>query len=983
MRVARAAGRKVVFDIDYRPNLWGLAGHGAGEERYIKSSEVTERLQRHPAAMRSDRRHRGGDDDRRRRRRPARGAEGGARVEPGDDRAEARADGLRRLPRRDPRLRSRTASRGRAFRSRSITCSAPATRSCPASCAAGCATSRSRPAAPTPTPAAPSRCRACCARPNIRPGPSSAASSKHGSPHRALRHDETLNHIHWATTRRPEPPTIMALAIDHRAQLEKIADDAGAPRERISAFKLLAVEAAAKVAAGRPGFGMLLDGKYGREALFRAVDHDFWIGRPVEEPGSRPLDFEFGGSLGAKLRNGRSRHTIKCLCFYHPDDPPEMKARQERELLRLHDAARTIGRELLIEIIASKNGPVDDRTIARVIERLYAIGIKPDWWKLEGQASEAAWSNIAQAIEAGDPLCRGDRAAWPRGAGGGSCAGLRDRPTSAGSSKASRSAGRSSSSRRSNGSPAGSATARRSTAWRERFRACAICGAIRPRGRVMRNSPRSRRGAGRRGTFDQSKEVCAMKTIRLTAAQAMVRFLARPAGRDRRRKQRLFEGVFAIFGHGNVAGLGEALYAARDALPTYRAHNEQAMAHAAIAFAKASRRQRMMACTTSIGPGATNMVTAAAIAAVNRLPVLLIPGDVFASRRPDPVLQQVEDFGDGTVSANDCFRPVSRYFDRITRPEQIVPALNRAIAVLTDPAECGPVTLAFCQDVQAEAYDYPASFFDERVHRLRRAAPDPREVEDGRRAPANGQEAVRDLRRRRPLFRRRARADRVLRQARNPGRRDPGRQVGDAGRSSAGDGRGRRHRHRRGQCARGAGRRDRRRRHAVRRLHHRLVGAVQESATAASSASTCSRSTRLKHRALPVVGDARTALAALDVGARRLEGAALVERGGRQGQGRMGGDGRALHRADQRAAADRRGSARRAHARRRKERRRRLRRRRAARRIAQALAGRRAARLSRRIRLFLHGLRDRRRDRRQDGAAGSRGGRDASATARI
>jgi 3D-(3,5/4)-trihydroxycyclohexane-1,2-dione acylhydrolase (decyclizing) len=221
-----------------------------------------------------------------------------------------------------------------------------------------------------------------------------------------------------------------------------------------------------------------------------------------------------------------------------------------------------------------------------------------------------------------------------------------------------------------------------------------------------------------------------MTTIRLTAAQAMVRFLSAQRVEIDGLKQRLFEGVFAIFGHGNVAGVGEALYAARDALPTYRAHNEQAMAHAAIAFAKASRRKRMMACTTSIGPGATNMVTAAAMAHVNRLPVLLIPGDVFANRRPDPVLQQVEDFGDGTVSANDCFRPVSRYFDRISRPEQIVPALNRAIAVLTDPAQCGPVTLAFCQDVQTEAYDYPASFFEERVHRQRRAAPDPREVDE-------------------------------------------------------------------------------------------------------------------------------------------------------------------------------------------------------------------------------------------------------------
>ena len=215
-----------------------------------------------------------------------------------------------------------------------------------------------------------------------------------------------------------------------------------------------------------------------------------------------------------------------------------------------------------------------------------------------------------------------------------------------------------------------------------------------------------------------------MKTVRLTAAQATVRFLAQQMTEVEGEKVQLFAGVFAIFGHGNVAALGEALYAARDSLPTYRSHNEQAMALSAVAYAKASRRRRMMACTSSIGPGATNMVTAAAVAAVNRLPVLFLPGDVFANRRPDPVLQQVEDFGDGTISANDCFRPVSRYFDRITRPEQIVPALTRAIAVLTDPAECGPVTLAFCQDVQAEAYDYPASFFDERLHRARRQAPD-------------------------------------------------------------------------------------------------------------------------------------------------------------------------------------------------------------------------------------------------------------------
>jgi len=221
-----------------------------------------------------------------------------------------------------------------------------------------------------------------------------------------------------------------------------------------------------------------------------------------------------------------------------------------------------------------------------------------------------------------------------------------------------------------------------------------------------------------------------METLRLTAAQATVRFLSQQMTEVDGATVRLFGGVFAIFGHGNVAALGEALYGVRDVLPTYRSHNEQAMALSAVAYAKASRRRRMMVCTSSIGPGATNMITAAATAQVNRLPVLFLPGDVFASRRADPVLQQIEDFGDGTISANDCFRPVSRYFDRLTRPEQIMPALTRAISVLTDPAECGPVTLAFCQDVQAEAYDYPESFFTERLHRPRRQAPDAHELKD-------------------------------------------------------------------------------------------------------------------------------------------------------------------------------------------------------------------------------------------------------------
>jgi 3D-(3,5/4)-trihydroxycyclohexane-1,2-dione acylhydrolase (decyclizing) len=227
-------------------------------------------------------------------------------------------------------------------------------------------------------------------------------------------------------------------------------------------------------------------------------------------------------------------------------------------------------------------------------------------------------------------------------------------------------------------------------------------------------------------------------TLRLTTAQALVRYLAGlrariegPAGDE---IVPLFGGVFAIFGHGNVAALGEALYQYRDRLPTYRAHNEQAMAHAAIAYAKANFRRRMMACTSSIGPGATNFLTAAALANVNRLPVLFLPGDIFVSRDPDPVLQQVENFNDGTVSANDCFRPVSRYFDRIVHPSQLITSLPRVLRTLTDPALCGPVTLALPQDVQADAFEYPVEFFENPVLEFRASPPSENELAAATRA---------------------------------------------------------------------------------------------------------------------------------------------------------------------------------------------------------------------------------------------------------
>jgi 5-dehydro-2-deoxygluconokinase len=408
MAIARRHGRKVVFDIDYRPNLWGLAGHGAGEERYIRSQTVSERLKSimpdcdlvvgteeelHAAA---------GSEDTLEAIRIIRGVTGativckrgpmGCVVFPGAIPASidegVRGPGF-------PVEVYNVLGAGDAFMSgflRGWLRDEPLETCCTWANACGAfAVSRLLCSPESPT------------------FEELAFFLEHGSPELALRKDEALNHIHWATTRRPQPDRLMALAIDHRAQFEEMADQVGAPRSRIDDFKVLAVRAAARVAGGRPGFGMLLDGTYGREALFRAADHGFWIGRPVEKPGSRPLDFEIEGhgSIGAHLVEWPVTHTAKVLCFYRPDDPGDMKRRQERELKRLADACRTIGRELLVEIIVSRHGPVDDRTTADVMERLYAIGIRPDWWKLEPQATAEAWANIAGVIDRADPHCRG------------------------------------------------------------------------------------------------------------------------------------------------------------------------------------------------------------------------------------------------------------------------------------------------------------------------------------------------------------------------------------------------------------------------------------------------------------------------------------------------------------------------------------------------------------------------------------------------
>jgi len=406
MRIAKANGRKVVFDVDYRPNLWGLLGHGAGESRYVRSDAVTEHLKPILGACdlivgtEEELHIAGGFEDTLSAIRAIRAVSQativckrgpmGCVVFPGEipDSLEAGVKGPG-----FPVEVYNVLGAGDAFLSgflRGWLKDEPLEICCAYANASGAfAVSR------------------LLCSPEIPTFPELQHFLKHGSRHRALRFDDAINHVHWATTRRPASDTLMALAIDHRVQLEAMAKEVGAPADRISDFKVLAVQAAARVADGRPGFGMLIDGTYGREALFRAADHAFWIGRPVELPGSRPLDFENGGSLGAQLVEWPVGHTIKCLCFYHPDDPADLKERQERELLRLHDAARRIGRELLVEIIAGKNGPLKPDTVPLVLQRLYGLGIRPDWWKLEPQRDAAAWRAVGEVITASDPYCRG------------------------------------------------------------------------------------------------------------------------------------------------------------------------------------------------------------------------------------------------------------------------------------------------------------------------------------------------------------------------------------------------------------------------------------------------------------------------------------------------------------------------------------------------------------------------------------------------
>lgn len=264
-------------------------------------------------------------------------------------------------------------------------------------------------------------------------------------------------------------------------------------------------------------------------------------------------------------------------------------------------------------------------------------------------------------------------------------------------------------------------------------------------------------------------------TTRLTVSQALVRWLTVQMTDIEDVRAPLFAGVFGIFGHGNVTCISEALEAVQDRLPTWRGQNEQSMALAAIGFAKAKRRRQLMVATSSIGPGALNMITAAGVAHSNRLPVLLIAGDTFTNRLPDPVLQQVEHFGNPTITVNDAFKAVSRYWDRISHPAQLMQSLPQAVAAMLDPADCGPAFLALPQDTQELAFDYPEVFLEERLWRIPRPS-GPQRGRRGGRPAEDRADAVDHRRRRRALFRRRDSARRLRRPARHPCRRDHRRQ---------------------------------------------------------------------------------------------------------------------------------------------------------------------------------------------------------------
>ncbi|WP_202843990.1 bifunctional 5-dehydro-2-deoxygluconokinase/5-dehydro-2-deoxyphosphogluconate aldolase [Luteimonas saliphila] len=404
--ITRANGGRIVFDIDYRPVLWGLTGKDAGENRFVADAAVTERLQQVLplcdliVGTEEEVHILGGHIDTLAALRAIRERTGALLV------CKRGAAGCSAFPGAIPAsLDDGVVGRGFPVEVFNVLGAGDAFM-------AGFLRGWLRDAT----------LEDCCAWANAcgaivvsRHGCAPAMATweelqafLHGGqrPFR-LREDAALEHLHWATTRANDYPALTVLAMDHRSQFEALCTRTGADPARIAGFKSLALQAVDRVAKGDSSFGVLLDGRYGMRALEAAASCPYWIGRPIELPGSCPLEFESSPDVATELATWPANHVVKCLAFYHPDDPQDLRERQERQLLRLADAARKTRHELLVEIIASRNGDVADDTAARAIQRLYDLGIRPDWWKLEPDDRATAWRNIEDAIVRNDPHCRG------------------------------------------------------------------------------------------------------------------------------------------------------------------------------------------------------------------------------------------------------------------------------------------------------------------------------------------------------------------------------------------------------------------------------------------------------------------------------------------------------------------------------------------------------------------------------------------------
>lgn len=405
-RIARAAGARVIFDIDYRPVLWGLTGKDAGENRFVAHDGVTARLQQVLplcdliVGTEEEVHILGGSTDTIAALRAIREKTTALLV------CKRGAQGCSAFPGAIPNsLDEGVVGQGFSVEVFNVLGAGDAFM-------AGFLRGWLR---DEPLETACGYANACGAIVVSRHGCSPAMPTweelqefldDSPRPFR-LRDDAGLEHLHWASTRNGQWNELTVLAMDHRSQFEALCEQVGADPARIPAFKALALKAVDRLAQGDPRFGVLLDGRFGMRGLEAAADHPYWIGRPIELPGSCPLVFESAADVATELATWPANHVVKCLVFYHPDDAQDLRERQERQLLRLQNAARKTRHELLVEIIASRNGVVTDTTVARAIQRLYDLGMKPDWWKLEPSDSAAAWANIERSIVDNDPHCRG------------------------------------------------------------------------------------------------------------------------------------------------------------------------------------------------------------------------------------------------------------------------------------------------------------------------------------------------------------------------------------------------------------------------------------------------------------------------------------------------------------------------------------------------------------------------------------------------